>query len=318
MSKIVTLIIPTLNEEKFIRSCLETVFVQTFPTEDMEIIVADGGSNDRTCEIVMELSERWKNIRLIHNPKKIQSCAFNLGVAITAAPYVLRMDAHTTMHPEYIERCVKYLMSDVHIGNVGGRCLIRPANDSLMANANAILNHSRFGIGGSSFRVATEAAETDSVPFGAFRRDVLEKIGGMREDLPRGEDNEFNSRIRKAGYKVWFDPQIVTTYFARPTLKTSAKQMYGNGVSIAWLWNIDKESLGIRHLVPFVFLLSIPISLGVTLIPYVIVAIIATIQLCNKEGWKYFLPLLVLFPAIHLSYGWGTLMGFLRKNNHKC
>lgn len=313
----VALVIPTLNEEKYIQSCLESAIKQTYPFDNVDVVVADGGSTDRTCEIVTEMSCKWKNIRLIHNPKKIQSCAFNLGVSITTAPFVLRMDAHALMDSEYIERCVKYLKEDCQMGNVGGRCIIQSANNSLMAEANAILNHSRFGIGGSTFRIATEAVETDSVPFGAFRRDVLEKVGRMREDLPRGEDNEFNSRIRKAGYKVWLDPEIVSTYYARPTLKGSAKQMYGNGVSIAWLWEIDRESLGIRHLVPFIFLLSIPFTLGLSLVLYLIAALFANCMLCSKEGWKYFFHLLILFPTVHVSYGWGTLMGFLNeKNNH--
>lgn len=255
---------------------------------------------------------KWENVRFIPNPKKIQSCAFNLGVGLSDAPIIIRMDAHALYEPSYVERCYNHLQNDPAIGNVGGRCIIKPTDmDSRMAVANAILNRSRFGIGGSDFRVSNEEKESDSVPFGAFRREVVEKVGGMREDLPRGEDNEYNSRIRKAGYKIWFDPKIVSSYFARPTLKSSAKQMYQNGLSIAWLWRIDRESLGLRHLIPLVFVLSIPLTLGLTFVLYMTVALIATTLLCKEEGWKYFFPLLVLFPSVHISYGAGTITGFL-------
>lgn len=309
----VAIIIPTLNEELHIEECINSLRQQTYPFEEMDIMVADGGSTDKTCNIIESIHEKWPNVRLLYNAKKIQSCAFNLGIASSDAPVLIRLDAHATYHKDYIRLSVKHVLSDESIGNAGGRWIIKPYNDTLMAKANAILNYSRFGIGGSSFRVDMEAKETDSVPFGAFRRDVLEKVGGMREDLPRGEDNEFNSRIRKAGYRVWFDPDIVCNYYARPTLATSARQMYNNGVSIAWLWNIDRQSLGLRHLIPFLFVLSIPFTLGASFIFYMFVAILADIQLCCKYGWKYFLPLAALFPAIHLSYGWGTIKGFLSK-----
>lgn len=311
----IAIIIPTLNEERHIEECLESVYAQTFPTAEMDVMVVDGGSTDRTEEIVRQLMLKWTNLRFIHNPKRIQSCAFNLGVAMSQAPIVIRMDAHAQYDREYVERCYRHLLADDTIGNVGGRCKIKPADTSLMAQANAILNRSRFGIGGSDFRVADEAKESDTVPFGAFRREVIEKVGGMREDLPRGEDNEYNSRIARAGYRIWFDPKIISSYYARPTLRTSTRQMYLNGESIAWLWRIDRSSLGLRHLVPLLFVLSIPCTLGATLVLYSVVAILATIHLCMDEGWRYFVPLLLLFPAIHLSYGAGTIVGFVSKSN---
>lgn len=309
----VAVIVPTLNEEKYIATCVQSVYEQTFPFDEMEIIIADGGSTDRTCEIVREMGVKWPNVRLIPNPKRIQSCGFNVGVRESTAPIVIRLDAHATYEKTYIERCVSHLQQDETIGNTGGRCIIEPANGTLMARANAILNRSRFGIGGSDFRVGTVARESDTVPFGAFRREVIDKIGGMREDLPRGEDNEYNSRIRKAGYRIWFDPEIISTYFARPTLASSAKQMYNNGLSIGWLLKIDRASLGLRHLVPLLFVISIPVTLGLSMLLYLIVAILADVSICSKEGKEYFFPFLILFPAIHLSYGWGTIIGLIQK-----
>lgn len=310
MSK-VSCIIPTLNEEKHIESCIESLRNQNFPFEDMEIIVADGGSTDTTRDIVLRLSDKCPNVRLVDNPGKIQSCAFNVGVSESSAPYVLRMDAHVLYSEDYIQRCILYLENDENIGNVGGRCIIKASEDSIMAKANAILNHSRFGIGNSDFRVGDKARETDTVPFGAFRRETLEIVGGMREDLPRGEDNEFNSRIIRYGYKIWFDPDITSIYYARPSLISSARQMFLNGVSIAWLLKVDRQSVRLRHLVPLVFIVSIPLTCGLSLGAYILAAIVADFRLCRDEGFKYFFPLLLLFPAIHLSYGVGTICGFL-------
>ena len=231
----VAIIIPTLNEERFISRCLNSIIKQTYEFEKMDVMIIDGGSKDNTKDIVAEYQKSHQNIRFIENKKKIQSVAFNIGIKNSTAPYIIRLDAHAEYDSEYIYLCIKNLKDDKKRGNVGGRCNILPFNQSVWAQTNAILNHSRFGIGGAAFRVSKEAHNTDSVPFGAFPRKIIEKIGGMREDLPRGEDNEYNSRIRKAGYKIFFDPNIISSYFARPTLGASCKQMYANGNSIGYL-----------------------------------------------------------------------------------
>lgn len=321
----VAVIIPTLNEERFIERCLNCVLRQSFPQERMDICVVDGGSTDRTEEIVRSFAQRYTNIRLIGNPKRIQSVAFNIGVAATDAPFVVRLDAHAAYEEHYIERCVFHLQRDSKIGNVGGIWDIQPQNDGLIASANAILNKSRFGIGGASFRVGAVEGETDTVPFGAFRREVISEIGGMREDLARGEDNEYNSRIHKAGYIVYLDPTIQSTYYARDTMSGSCKQMYANGKSIGRLFYVDRQSIGLRHLVPFAFFLSLLFSLllgcftiygfcllALILLLYFSCAIAASLMACRRYGYKYIFILPILFFSVHLSYGAGTLIGLLK------
>lgn len=320
----VAIAIPTLNEERFISRCLDSIIKQTFKFEKMDVMIIDGGSNDKTKDIVAEYQKSHQNIRFIENKKKIQSVAFNIGFKKSTAPYIIRLDAHAEYDSKYISLCIENLKQDEKRGNVGGRCNILPFNQSLWAQTNAILNHSRFGIGGAAFRVSNEAHNTDSVPFGAFPRKIIEKIGGMREDLPRGEDNEYNSRIRKAGYKIFFDPNIISSYFARPTLGASCKQMYANGNSIGYLYYIDREAIGIRHLVPLLFVVSglFSISISVLWSPfcyvfcgglalYIIADAIASIM-GAKDNVKCTLPLFILFFCVHVSYGMGTIAGLIK------
>ncbi len=321
----VAVIIPTLNEERFISACLDSVIAQSYPVDKMDIMVVDGGSKDRTHEIVREYGRKYPNIRLLDNPGKIQSIAFNIGVRESSAPYIVRLDAHAFYKEKYIEFCVKHLAEHPEYGNVGGVCDIRPQNTKIQAEANAVLNQVSFGIGGAAFRVGAEAGCVDTVPFGAFPRKVISEIGGMREDLARGEDNEFNSRIHKAGYKIYLDPAIECIYYARDTIKASCKQMYANGESIGKLFYIDRKAIGLRHLVPMGFVLSLIGSLliGVVYTPflflfagilalYLIADILATLSACSKFGWKYIGILPVLFLFVHVSYGWGTLVGILK------
>lgn len=320
----VAIVIPTLNEERFISRCLDSIIKQTFKFEKMDVMIIDGGSNDKTKDIVAEYQKSHQNIRFIENKKKIQSVAFNIGFKKSTAPYIIRLDAHAEYDSKYISLCIENLKQDEKRGNVGGRWNILPFNQSLWAQTNAILNHSRFGIGGAAFRVSNEAHNTDSVPFGAFPRKIIKEIGGMREDLPRGEDNEYNSRIRKAGYKIFFDPNIISSYFARPTLGASCKQMYANGNSIGNLYYIDREAIGIRHLVPLLFVVSGLFSIIISILwspfcyvfcgglaLYIIADAIASIM-GAKDNVKCTLPLFILFFCVHVSYGMGTIAGLIK------
>lgn len=320
----VAIAIPTLNEERFISRCLDSIIKQTFKFEKMDVMIIDGGSNDKTKDIVAKYQKSHQNIRFIENKKKIQSVAFNIGFKKSTAPYIIRLDAHAEYDSKYISLCIENLKQDEKRGNVGGRCNILPFNQSLWAQTNAILNHSRFGIGGAAFRVSNEAHNTDSVPFGAFPRKIIEEIGGMREDLPRGEDNEYNSRIRKAGYKIFFVPNIISSYFARPTLGASCKQMYANGNSIGYLYYIDREAIGIRHLVPLLFVVSGLFSIIISVLwspfcyvfcgglaLYIIADAIASIM-GAKDNVKCTLPLFILFFCVHVSYGMGTIAGLIK------
>lgn len=320
----VAIVIPTLNEERFISRCLNSIIKQTYEFEKMDVMIIDGGSNDKTKDIVTEYQKSHQNIRFIENKKKIQSVAFNIGLKKSTAPYIIRLDAHAEYDSKYISLCIENLKQDEKRGNVGGRWNILPFNQSIWAQTNAILNHSRFGIGGAAFRVSNEAHNTDSVPFGAFPRKVIDQIGGMREDLPRGEDNEYNSRIRKAGYKIFFDPHIISSYFARPTLGASCKQMYANGNSIGYLCYIDREAIGIRHLVPLLFVVSGLVSIIISVLwspfcyvfcgglaLYLIADAIASIM-GAKDNVKCTLPLFILFFCVHVSYGMGTIAGLIK------
>ena len=321
----VSVIIPTLNEEKFIARCLDSVIDQTYPFEKMDVMVVDGGSQDMTEAIVNEYREKYSNIRFLHNPRRIQSIAFNIGVENSSAPYIVRLDAHAYYKPFYMEGCIRGLQEDNRRGNVGGQWDIHPQNSSLWATTNAILNYSKFGIGGATYRVGAKAGNVDTVPFGAFPRKMVEEIGGMREDLPRGEDNEYNSRIKKAGYDIYFDPRIECIYYARPTLKASCKQMFANGESIGHLFYVDRDSIGIRHLIPLLFVLGILLGVIASfvyqpfayvllsgLILYFTCDLIASIVASRMHGWKYCLPLFVLFFSVHVSYGLGTIKGLLK------
>ena len=320
----ITIIIPVLNEYLHIIPCLESIFLQDYPQNKIDIIIADGGSTDGTQQLIRDSYPNLHNLRILNNPKRTQAAAFNLGISQSSSPYVIRMDAHATYKPSYISLIMQHLKNDNQIGNIGGVCCFAPGADSYLGNAICIFNQCRFGIGGAAFRIGGKPGEVDTVPFGAFPRTVINRIGGMNEILFRGEDNEYNARIRSHGYKVYFDPQICSTYFCRSNIRSCLRQMYSNGLSIGLLFRYAPKGIGLRHTVPALFFMSLVFGLAFLFLPYgwlfltavllvyILANLLATFLACNKFGMQYFLVLPFLFFANHIAYGVGTIIGIIR------
>ena len=320
----ITILIPVLNEYRRIVPCLNSVFAQDYPLEKLEIIIADGGSTDGTQQLIRETFPDRGNLRIADNPGRTQAAAFNLGIRLSRAAYLIRMDAHCVYASTYVSRIMRRLKEDPRRGNVGGAWDFAPGAESYMGKAVCIFNQCRFGIGGATFRIGGAAGEVDTVPFGAFPRATIDRIGGMNEILFRGEDNEYNARIHASGQTVFFDPQIRCTYFCRPTLWTCLKQMWANGLSIGLLMRYAPYGIGLRHMVPACFFLALVFGLVIIWIPYgwVFAAFLVMIHLLaggcaalaagKKFGMRYCWILPLVFLSNHIAYGAGTVVGMVR------
>lgn len=320
----VTIIIPTLNEEVFIRQCLSSAYAQSYPQERIEILVLDGGSQDNTLKIVREEQLNHPNLSVLRNPGKIQSAAFNQGVGVSKGEIIIRWDAHCKYDPDYVYHCVKNHQEGI-FGNVGGSIQVLPGSESLMSRTIALINTLAFGTGGAAFRSAPAGKYVDTVPYGSFRREIIEKIGPMNENLKRGEDNEYNARIRNAGYKILLDPEIKSCYYARKDLRSFLKQMGSNGYSIGILLRMSVKYTGLRHTVPLLFFLFI--ATGLILFPFFLYAriiflfILALYFLLSLAfavmagiGNDFRIIPLMVFSVfcVHLCYGYCTLKGLIQ------
>jgi len=320
----VSVIIPTYNEQERIERCLASVLEQDYPVERLEILIADGRSTDGTREKVTAFSDRHPQVRLVDNPKRIQSAAFNLGVREGRGDVIIRLDAHASYGADYVRRCVEVL-AETGAANVGGECETAPGAETLIARAIAVLCAQRFGVGGARFRVGGEAGPVDTVPFGAFPRATFETAGLLDERLPRGEDNEFNARIRQHGLTVWFSPRIRCTYFGRATLGGFMKQLFGNGLYHIKTLRVNPGGCSVRHFVPLVFVCAL-LGLGVggyfwtpawwfglgILALYAVADTAASLAAARRHGWQYLAVLPWLFFCVHVCYGLGTLAGVVR------
>jgi glycosyltransferase involved in cell wall biosynthesis len=314
-------VIPTLNEEPYIRPCLESVLRSDYPLTSLEVLVVDGGSTDRTREIVKEIGAVSSCVRLLSNPKRITSAAMNVGIAEAAGRYVIRMDAHSLFPPEYVSHCVNELRS-TGASNVGGCLTTRPGRSGLVAEAISLITTHRFGVGGSCFRLGLGDRFVDTVPFGAFCRETLLRVGGYREDLVRHEDYELNARIRCAGEKIYLANSIQNTYFQRPTLSRLLGKSFQDGYWLPKSWIRYPYCFRLRHAVPLAFVVILALLAGTgflfwqanafltaLVVLYVALSASVSLNLARNNGYRY-LPILPwMFFLFHAFYGLGSVAG---------
>ena len=318
----ITIIIPCLNEEQYIAECLESVLASDYDKSKMEILVVDGVSSDRTKEIVESYSKKNSHIKLLSNPDKIVPKSMNIAIKQATGDYIIRLDAHALYPTNYFSKLIEWHQK-LDADNVGAVIVTKVKNlNKKSASIKEVLSH-RLGVGNSEFRTGVdEVKEVDTVPFGCYKREVFDRYGLYDERLIRNQDIELNKRIINGGGKIYLVPDIECTYFAREDFISLAKNSYSNG-----FWNIltayytkTLNSLSLRHFIPLIFVLSllfpmllsllIPKLLWLTLLSlssYLALVIITSFKLREKSNSLCYL--VASFLTLHLSYGFGSLVG---------
>lgn len=319
-SILASLIVPIFNEERFIEECVRSLQKQDIPSCQMEILLVDGNSTDGTMPILQRLAEENPGqIRVLQNPKRIQSAAMNLGAAQARGEYLVRIDAHAEYPTNYVSSCIQ-LLEETGADNAG--CSTVTKARTWQGNVIAMLLTSSFGVGGSAFRVGAEDGYVDTVPFGTFRKEFFLRIGGFDERLARSEDNEINYRIRKAGGKIYMTNRIQTTYYCRETVPALIKMAYGNGKWTVLAGKLCPGSMSLKYFIPLLFTLSLLImpwlsllwwgfvaAFALELALYFVLALLSSLKK-TRNLWEL-LFLFVLFPIFHVYYGVGSLGGIL-------
>ena len=256
----VSIIIPCYNEQSTIQLLLNALYSQTVSHRDMEVIVADGMSTDDTRDEVARFQQTHPKlqVRIVDNPRQNIPSGLNRALSTARGEFIVRLDAHSVPSSDYVSRCMDALQRGQG-ENVGGVWQIVPGGEGWLAYAIAVAAAHPLGVGDARYRYTQQAQHVDTVPFGAFRKKLFDQIGMFDETLLTNEDYEFNVRIRGSGGRVWLDPTIRSTYFARPTLVALARQYARYGFWKARMLRQYPNAIRWRQALPLVLW---PQSLG--------------------------------------------------------
>jgi succinoglycan biosynthesis protein ExoA len=312
---LVSVVVPVLNEEPSISDMLARVLRQTY--DRLEVIVADGGSTDRTRELVHRAAETDGRIRLIDNPGRIQAAGLNRALAVASGDVICRLDGHSFIDVDYVERCVE-LLERTGADVVGGRMVARPAPGAT-AGAVAVAMHRWWAAGPAAFHGHGGSGPVDTVYLGCFRRTRLVEVGGWSEDVGVNEDYELNYRVREAGGVVYLDADLEVGYRPRATFQTVVKQYFRYGRSKAMTLRKHPRSITARQLVPMGLFPMIvaaltPGDIGIVSRVGVVVHVLAIAVLAISDrtlpvGHRWRLG--VVAWLMHVSWSLGLWVGML-------
>lgn len=308
----ITVICPVYNEEKHIHNILD-FFIRAQP-ESKELIIIDGGSTDKTKELVKGYSVRFPQIKILDNPDKYVPFALNKAIKLSEGDPVIRLDAHTKYADDYFTAILN-TFSKTGADIVGGP--MRSSGDTNFQKAVAFATSTSFGIGDSSFHDDQVEGYVDSVYLGAWRRNIFKDTGYFDTDMIRNQDDEFHYRASGKGKRIYLDPRIKSWYYPRATVALLYRQYYQYGLFKPMVLRKVRSGLRARHLVPsgfvgYLLILILCLNYPVFYFPlilYIFLDIYFSIR--KSESMKVALRMFIVYPVLHISYGLGFIAGMI-------
>ena len=328
---LVSVIVAVRNEANLIRATVESLLKQECRNFDLEILVVDGMSSDRTAAIVADLIQSDPRIRLVINQRQKTPFAFNLGLKEAKGEYVCIFGAHTSYRADYIAVCLNELNKYGAVG-CSGQISTRAADGSVGARLVAWSLSHWFGSSTRSVRTQPSGFR-DTVPYPVIKKDALLATGGYDEQLHRNQDNDMNQKLLARGYRLYLTNKTECHYFVKPTVQSLLEYAVHTGY-----WNIisfrkNHAAMRLRHFVPFAFVLALLfasatllaaafVSAGqekwmcapilILLLSHFAVGFLAGVQVAWREKSLLAMLLPLVFVSFHVCYGVGTLWAILR------
>lgn len=321
-----SIIIPCFNEEQTIVNTLEGILSQDYPIQQLEVIIADGLSTDKTRSRIAEFQTAHPElpVTIIDNPRRTIPSGLNLAIKAATGEFIVRLDAHSIPSKDYVSRCIAGLIKGLG-DNIGGVWDIKPGADTWVARSIAVAAASKLGVGDANYRLKNGSGYVDTVPFGAFRKSYLESLGGYDQNLLTNEDYELNTRIRQLGGKVYLDDAIHCLYYARSSFKGLAQQYWRYGYWKAQMLKRYPATIRWRQALPPIFVLGMAGLLLLSFFAqiflylfasfallYLLVLILYADNIVRKNHYPAFIiGIPVAISTMHILWGSGLVIGLL-------
>lgn len=319
---LVSVVIPTMNEASYLGAALDSLRAQTYPQDRLEILVVDGGSSDGTLDFAEAAARSDPRIRVMGGPGVNCPAALNIGISQARGTIVWYIGGHGQADPRFLEIGVEHLTTEQGLGCVGGQIL--PAGEGPIARANMIARFSVFGVGRGVYTTSPTRHDIETVQWGAYWKEALERAGLFDPDLQFGEDEELNFRIRRSGFRILYDPAMQITYFARPTLRGLFRQYRNYGRARVRVLRKHPSFFRLKHVVPSALVVALvaaaivlPVAPSAWPLSLLVVggyaAFIAGASLLLAARERFARPHFIAASllALHFGYGLGMLSGIL-------
>ena len=318
----VSIIITARNEEKYLPMLFEDILNQTFPLQNIEVVLMDSNSTDNT-RLVMEgfkKNNETLSVQIVTNERQIQAAGFNEGVKHATGDVVLKIDAHSRIPADFVQKNVDEILAGAYVCGGNRPTVVDSADD--FSKTLHIVEESALGSSIANYRKSDVKRKVNSIFHGMYRKEVFDKVGLADERLLRTEDNEFHYRVRKAGYDIIFNPEIESYQYIRPTFTKMIQQKFANGYWIGLTSHVCRDCLSLFHFGPGVFVATLLVLMMLTLVSFVPLLTVVFLYLLAVLGLSIFEiskqkfnPTLLLIPfimiAIHFAYGVGTIKGWI-------
>jgi succinoglycan biosynthesis protein ExoA len=232
MVPFITIVMPVRNEAGFIGETVSQLLSQDYPNERFEIIVADGMSDDRTRDIVTEISREYSQVRLMDNPGRRSSAGRNVGFKNGRGDIFLVIDGHCFIPDNQLLQNVVACFEKSGADCLGRPQPLDPPGLSAFQQSVALARGTWLGHGGDSLIYGQFEGYASPASNGAvYKRCVFDLVGYVDEHFDACEDLEHNYRVEKAGLKAYTSPKLTVRYYPRESLPALFRQMvrYGRG-----------------------------------------------------------------------------------------
>lgn len=324
---LLSIIVPTYNEERHIERCLCSILKQDYQGV-WEIIVVDGGSADRTPQIVDRLREQHSGVmRVLDNPQRSTSAALNRGIQAARGSVIVRLDSRTYVEPNYLSSAVAKLQNS-KAGCVGPRMVMQPAQ-TWASQAIAQALSTPFGPGTSSFRYSDKEQLVDTANYAIYHRWLFDQVGYFDTNLLTNEDYDLNHRVRAAGHTILYVPSLRAYYCPRETFAALWRQYWRYGYWKTAMLKKSPQALRPRQVISPMFVLALLLGCLGALASHAIALLLAAMvllyllagflfaarQALPERRWPLIPGIMSACFIMHVAWGSAFWVGLLQNDN---